>query len=87
MWYTPKDIAPFSTCILHTNLKTRFEYGVSHLVFLARYYQTNETKSLGRLCTLSNKHKLRDRNVKRVMSRDCHVINVTFNTAQNCFLL
>ena len=75
MWYTSKDIGLFSTCILHTNLKTRFEYGISHLVCLARYYHTNGTKSLRRLRNLSNKHKLSDRNVKRVMSRDCHVIN------------
>ena len=75
MWYTSKDIGPFSTCILHTNLKTRFEYGISHLVCLARYYHTNETKSSRRLRNLSNKHKLSDRNVKRVMSHDCHVIN------------
>ena len=75
MWYTSKDIGPFSTCILHTNLKTRFEYGISHLVCLARYYHTNDTKSLRRLRNLSNKHKLSDRNVKRVMSHDCHVIN------------
>ena len=33
------------------------------------------TKSLRRLRNLSNKLKLSDRNVKRVMSRDCHVIN------------
>ena len=79
MWYTSKDIGPYPTCILHTNLKTRFEYGISHLVFLARYYHTNGTKSLRRLRNLSNKHKLSDRNVKRVMSRDCHVINFTFN--------
>ena len=69
----------FSTCVLYTNLKTRFEYGISHLVFLARYYHTNGTKSLRRLRNLSNKHKLSDRNAKRVMSRDCHVINFTFN--------
>ena len=75
MWYTSKDIGPFSTCILHTNLKTRFEYGISHLVCLACYYHTSGTKSLRRLRNLSNKHKLSDRNVKRVMSRDCHVIN------------
>ena len=43
MWYTSKDIAPFSTCMVHTNLKTRFENGISHLVFLARYYHTNGT--------------------------------------------
>ena len=43
------------------------------------YFHTNRTKSLGRLRNLSNKHKLSDRNVKRVMSRDCHVINFTFN--------
>ena len=79
MWYTPKDIGPFSTCMVHTNLKTRFENGISHLVFLARYFHTNRTKSLRRLRNLSNKHKLSDRNVKRVMSRDCHVINFTFN--------
>ena len=30
----------------HANLKTRFECGISHLVFLARYYHTNGTKSL-----------------------------------------
>ena len=70
IWYTSKDIGPFSTCILHTNLETWFEYGISHLVFLARYYHTNGTKSLRRLRNLSNKHKLSDRNVKRVMSRD-----------------
>ena len=75
MWYTSKDIGPFSTCILHANLKTRFEYGISHLVCLARYYHANGTKSLRRLRSLSNKHKLSDRNVKRVMSHDCHVIN------------
>ena len=75
MWYTSKDIGPFLTCILHINLKTRFEYGISHLVFLARYYHTNGTKSLRRLRNLSNKHNLSDRNVKRVMSRGCHVIN------------
>ena len=79
MWYTFKDIGPFSTCILHTNLKTRFEYGISHLIFLARYYHTNGTKSLQRLRNLSNKHTLSGRNVKRVMSRDYHVINFTFN--------
>ena len=79
MWYMSKDIGPFSTCIVHTNLKTRFENGISLLVFLARYYHTNGTKSLRRLRNLSNKHKLSDRNVKRVMSRDCHVINFTFN--------
>ena len=79
MWYTSKDIGPFSTCILHTNLKTRFEYGISHLVFLARYYHINGTKSLQRLRNLSNKHKLSDRNVKRVMSGECHVMNFTFN--------
>ena len=38
MWHTSKDIGPFSTCMLHTNLKTRFEFGISHLVFLARYF-------------------------------------------------
>ena len=70
IWYTSKDIGPFSTCILHTNLETWFEYGISHLVFLARYYHTNGTKSLRRLRNLSNKHKLSDRNVKRVMSHD-----------------
>ena len=75
MWYTSKDIGPFSTCILHTNWKTRFEYGISHLVCLARYYHANGTKSLRRLRNLSNKHKLSDRNEKRVMSHDCHVIN------------
>ena len=75
MWYTSKDIGPFSTCILHTNLKTRFEYGISHLVCLAHYYHTNGTKSLRRFRKLSNKHKLSDRNVKRMMSRDFHVIN------------
>ena len=75
MWYTSKDIGPFSTYILHTNLKMRFEYGISHLVCLARYYHANGTKSLRRLRNLSNKHKLSDRNVKRVMSHDCHVIN------------
>ena len=79
MWYTSKDIEPFSTCMVHTNLKTRFENGICHLVFLARYCDTNGTKSLRRLRNLSNKHKLSDRNVKRVMSRDCHVINFTFN--------
>ena len=79
MWYATKDIGPFSTCILHTNLKTRFEYGISHLVFLAGYYHTNGTKSLQRLRNLSKKHKLSDRSVKRVMSRDCHVINFTLN--------
>ena len=79
MWYTSQDIGPFSTCMVHTNLKTRFENGICHLVFLARYYNTNGTKSLRRLRNLSNKHKLSDRNVKRVMSRDCHVINFTFN--------
>ena len=72
MWYTSKNIGPFSTCMLHTNLKTRFEYGISHLVFLAHYH-TNGTKPLRRLRNLSNKHKLSDRNVKRVMSRDCHI--------------
>ena len=93
MWYTSKDIGPFSTCTLHTNLKTRFEYGISYLVLLARYYHTNGTKFLRRLRNFSNKHKLSDRNVKRVMLRDCHVIilhSITyfiFNTAQNCFLL
>ena len=66
-------------CIVHTNLKTRFENGISHLVFLTRYYHTNGTKSLRRLGNLSNKHKLSDRNVKKVMSRYCHVINSTFN--------
>ena len=66
-------------CILHTNLKTRFEYGISHLVFLACYYHTNGTKSSWRLHNLCKKHKLSGRNVKRVMSRDCHVINLTFN--------
>ena len=79
MWYTSKDIGPFSTCILHTNLETRFEYGISHLVFLARYYHTNGTKSLRRLRNLSNKHKISDRNVKRVISRDYQVINFTFS--------
>ena len=79
MWYTSKDIGPFSTCMVHNDLKTRFENGISHLVFLARYYHTNRTKSLRRLRNLSNNHKLSDRNVKRVMSRDCHVINFTFN--------
>ena len=74
MWYTSKDIGPFSTCMVHTNLKTRFENGISHLVFLARYYHTNRTKSLRRLRNLSNKHKLSDRSVKRVISCDCHVI-------------
>ena len=75
MWCTSKDIGPFSTCILQTNLKTKFEYGISDLVCLARYYHTNGTKSLRRLRNLSNKHKLNDTNVKRVMSRDCHVTN------------
>ena len=70
MWYTTKDIGLSSTCILHTNLKTRFEYGISHVVCLARYYHTNGTKSLRRLRNLSNKHKLSNRNVKRMMSRD-----------------
>ena len=79
MWYTSEDIGPFSTCMVHTNLKTRFENGISHLAFLARYYHTNRTKSLRRLRNLSNKHKLSDRNVKRVMSRDFHVVNFTFN--------
>ena len=70
MWYTSKDIGPFSTCMSHTNVKTRFEYGISHLVCLPRYYHTNGTKSLRRLRNMSNKHKLSDRNVKRVMPRD-----------------
>ena len=65
MWYTSKYIGPFSTCIVHSNLKTRFENGISHLVFFSRYYHTNATKSLRRLGNLSNKHKLSDRNVKK----------------------
>ena len=93
MWYTSKDMGPFSTCILHTNLKTRFEYGISHLVYLAGYYHTNGTKSLRRLRKLSKKHKLSDRSIKTVMSRDCHVINFTlnkyfiFNTAQKYYFI
>ena len=43
-----------------TCMKTRFENGISHLVFLARYYHTNRTKSLRRLRNLSNNHKKGD---------------------------
>ena len=60
MWYTSKDIGPFSTCMVHTDLKTRFENGISN-----GYYHTNRTKSLRRLRNLSNNHKLSDRNVKK----------------------
>ena len=51
----------------------------SLIIIIARYYHTNGTKSLRRLRNLSRKLKLSDRNVKWVMSRDCHVINFTFN--------
>ena len=73
MWYTSKDIGTFSTCMVHTNLKTRFENGISHLVFLARYHHTNGTKSLRGPRNLSNKRKFSDRNVKSdvtCLSRD-----------------